>query len=186
MIQALGVTALPVLFLTVLFGGGSRFRKRNIDMDGDPPIDRSVFYISKYSIVVVWAAMVMQSWGINLSFFTPPSFVRPVSLILWVAGFALLLTGRFSMGDSFRLGSPQESTGLKADGLFRVSRNPMYLGVFSTLLASALYTWNPIVLLIAIFVVTVHHKIVLAEEDYLQTVFGEEYLAYCRKVKRYI
>jgi len=185
-LQALAVTVFPVAFLIVLFGGGSLFRRRNIDMDGKPPIDRTIFYASKYSILIIWAATVVHSWGISLSFFQPPSFVRPVSLILWVVGFSLLLVGRFGMGNSFRLGSPNESTDLRVDGLFRFSRNPMYLGVFTTLLASVLYTFNPILLLIAIFIVAVHHKIALAEEEYLREVFGEEYTAYCSRVRRYI
>ena len=186
MLEAWLVTVLPVLFLIVLFGGGSLFRRRNIDMDGEPPIDRTIFLASKYAIVAVWAATVMHSWGVNLSFLSPPSFVRPISLALWAAGFALLLIGRFGMGSSFRIGSPKESTHLKMGGLFSFSRNPMYLGVFATLLASVLYTLNPIILLIVIFIVVVHHKIVLVEEEYLQKSFGEEYLAYCRRVRRYI
>ena len=155
-------------------------------MDGEPPIDRTIFYTSKYLIVIVWATTVLQSWGINLSFLKPPSFVKPASLSLWVVGFSLLLIGRFGMGNSFRIGSPKESTNLKMDGLFRLSRNPMYLGVFATLLASVLYTLNPIILLVAVFIVVVHHKIVLAEGQYLQKSFGEEYLAYCHRVRRYI
>jgi protein-S-isoprenylcysteine O-methyltransferase Ste14 len=90
------------------------------------------------------------------------------------------------MGNSFRIGSPKESTNLKMDGLFRFSRNPMYLGVFTTLLSAVLNTFNPVILLVAIFIVVVHHKIVLAEEEYLQKVFGNEYLAYCGRVRRYI
>jgi protein-S-isoprenylcysteine O-methyltransferase Ste14 len=185
-LQAWVVTIFPVAFLIVLFGGGSLFRRRNIDMDGKPPIDRAIFYASKYSILIIWAAMVIHGWGINLSFFQPPSFVKAVSLFLWAVGFSLLLIGRFGMGNSFRIGSPNESTNLRVDGLFRFSRNPMYLGVFSTLLASVLYTFNPILLLIAILIVAVHHKIALAEEEYLREVFGEEYMAYCGRVRRYI
>ena len=47
------------------------------------------------------------------------------------------------------------------------------------------YTLNPFVLLIAIFIVAVHHRIVLAEEAYLQEAFGGEYAEYCRRVRRY-
>ena len=184
MLLKLIVTAPPVLFLAVLFIGGSLFRKRNIDMDGVPPIHRALFLSSKYAIVFLWAAMVMQIWSVNLAFFEIPNYIRTISLIFWFAGFFLLFLGRLGMGRSFRIGSPKENTTLKQDGLFAFCRNPMYLGVFSTLLASILYTLNPIILLIALFIV--HHKIVIAKEKYLQELFGEQYLLYCKKVRRYI
>ena len=53
MVESLVVTLLPVLFLTVLFQGGERFRHRNIDIDGEPPINRTLFYTSKYLIVLL-------------------------------------------------------------------------------------------------------------------------------------
>ena len=90
------------------------------------------------------------------------------------------------MGNSFRIGSPKENTKLKVNGLFRFSRNPMYLGVYTTILASIVYTLNPILLVVGIFVIAVHHRIVLAEEQYLLQAFGEEYKEYCAHVRRYI
>ena len=62
----------------------------------------------------------------------------------------------------------------------------MYLGVYATLLAAVLYTLNPFLLVLAIFVVVVHHKIVLAEEQHLRTDFGEQYAEYCSHVRRYL
>jgi protein-S-isoprenylcysteine O-methyltransferase Ste14 len=37
-----------------------------------------------------------------------------------------------------------------------------------------------------VFVIAVHHRIVLAEKNYLQNVFGREYSAYCSRVRQYI
>jgi protein-S-isoprenylcysteine O-methyltransferase Ste14 len=62
----------------------------------------------------------------------------------------------------------------------------MYLGVYATLLASVLYTLNPLLFLVGIFVVAVHHKIIIAEEEHLRRVFGEEYEDYCSCVRRYL
>jgi protein-S-isoprenylcysteine O-methyltransferase Ste14 len=186
MIESIAVTLLPTLFLIVLFGGGAMFRRRNIDMDGDAPINKVLFVSSKYAIVLLWGAMVAHTWGVNLSFIKVPGLLRTVSLCLWALGFVLLFLGRFGLGSSFRIGSPKESTGLKVHGLFGLSRNPMYLGVYSTLLAAVLYTLNPVVLLIAAFIIAVHHRIVLAEEEHMRTVFGEEYTQYCRRVRRYL
>lgn len=186
MLERIVITILPVLFLAVLFGGGALLRRRNVDQDGDPPINRTLFFTSKYLIVVVWAAMVLHSWGVGFSIMKSPGPLQWIALGLWVGGFALLFTGRFSLGEAFRLGSAQESTPLKADGLFRISRHPMYLGVYATLAAAVLHTLNPIVLVAAVFVIAVHHRIVLAEEHHLRTVFGEAYEAYCSRVRRYV
>jgi protein-S-isoprenylcysteine O-methyltransferase Ste14 len=184
--QAWIVTAFPVLFLIVLFGGGVIFRRRNIDMDGMPPIGKALFLSSKYLIVILWGAMIMHNWGVNLSFVEVQASVRLISLGLWILGFALLFTGRFGLGESFRIGSPRESTGLKIGGLFRISRNPMYLGVFTTLAAVVVNTLNPLLFFVAIYIIAVHHKIVLAEEEYLMIKFGEQYQTYFSQVRRYI
>lgn len=186
MIEAVAVTILPLGFLVVLFGGGALFLKRNIAQDGKAPINRTLFYASKYSILIVWTAMVMQSWSINLSMMEVPRLLHIIALGLWGFGFLLLCLGRFTMADSFRLGTPEEDTRLRTNGLFRLSRNPMYIGMFATVAASALYTLNPVVILAGAFVIAVHHRIVLAEERHLQEVFGREYAEYRSSVPRYI
>jgi len=130
--------------------------------------------------------MVLQSWGKDISFIPVPALLKWISLCPCTLGFMLLFIGRFGLGNSFRLGSPKENASLKTDGIFRFSRNPMYLGVYSTIIASFLYTLNPVVLLVTIFVIAVHHKIVLAEEEYMKKVFGKEFLNYCHRVRRYV
>jgi protein-S-isoprenylcysteine O-methyltransferase Ste14 len=122
--------------------------------DGEPPIDRRLFYASKYTILIVWGAMVARSWGAPLSFVDVPLASPWSALFLWPAGFLVLFVGRFGLGSSFRIGSPRESTSLKVHGLFGFSRNPMYLGVYATILAAVLYTLNPIVLVAGAFVAT--------------------------------
>jgi protein-S-isoprenylcysteine O-methyltransferase Ste14 len=186
MVERIVVTFFPVTFLAVLFGGGERFRRRHIDMDGEAPINRALFYSSKYLIVALWLAMVLHTWGIDVSFFNAPASLKWAAVSLWIAGFVLLFLGRFELGASFRIGRPKETTSLRVDGLFRVSRNPMYLGVYATLLASVLRTLNPVLLVLGSFIVAVHHRIVLAEEGHLRSAFGEDYAAYCRRVRRYL
>ena len=186
MLLPLFVTLLPVLFLAGLIRKARLLRQRRIDMDGDPPIAKALFVGSKYAIVVLWAAMVVQSWGVDISMVAVPGPARGVALGLWVLGFALLFSGRTVLGDSFRIGSPRERTGLKQTGLYRFSRNPMYVGVYTTLCAAVVRTFNPIVLLASLYVIAIHHRIVLAEEEHLRRTLGEEYRAYCRRVRRYV
>jgi protein-S-isoprenylcysteine O-methyltransferase Ste14 len=186
MLLPLFVTVLPVFFLAGLIRRAMAFRRRQVDMDGAPPIPKTLFVSSKWAIVLVWTAMVVQSWSDRLAFTAVPEAVTLASLGLWTMGFALLFVGRSGLGDSFRIGSPKEPTGLKLNGLYRFSRNPMYVGVYATLCAAVLRTLNPIVLLVAAYVIAVHHSIVLAEEAHLRRSFGDEYGAYCSRVRRYL
>lgn len=186
MIESILITVLPALFLSVLIGSGVLFRRMNIDMDGAVPINKILFLSSKYAIVLLWVAMVMQGWGMHLFFFNSPEVLKKIAIATWTIGFILLFTGRFGLGRSFRIGAPREQTGLRTDGLFRLSRNPMYLGVYATLIAVVLYTLNPLLLLVGVYVAAVHHQIILAEEAHLRTVFGEAYELYCRQVRRYV
>jgi protein-S-isoprenylcysteine O-methyltransferase Ste14 len=130
--------------------------------------------------------MVLQSWGIRISFVEVPQTLQLIALLFWASGFAFMYLGRFMMRDSFRLGTPKEDTSLRTAGLFSISRNPMYVGVYLTIAGSSLYTLNPLVILTGIFVTAVHHRIVRAEEKHLQNVFGREYSEYCSHVRRYI
>jgi protein-S-isoprenylcysteine O-methyltransferase Ste14 len=186
MIEPILMTLLPAVFVVVLFGGGELFRRRNIDMGGEPLIGAVAFSGSKYAILAVWTAAVLHGWGVGLSLVPVPRPARWLALGLWGAGFLLLLAGRLELGRSFRIGRPRERTAMQTSGLFRVSRNPMYLGVFATLIASVIYTTNPVVLVVGALVIVAHHHIVLAEEQHLQAAFGETYLAYCRQVRRYL
>lgn len=186
MIESIFVTVFPFLFLILLFFGEKLFHNKNFDAGGKPPINKIIFLSSKYSLVILWLATIIKSWGLNISTIQLPLAIKFLSLGLWFLGFALLFSGRFRMGSSFRIGEPEENTELKTTGLFRFSRNPMYLGVFATIIASILYTANAIVLLIGIFIVIIHHRIVLAEEKYLKQKFGKKYIVYCTHVRRYI
>ncbi len=186
MLESLVVTLLPVVFLIIFFGGGALMQRRHIDVDGDPPIERRVFYASKYCMLAVWAAAVAQAWGLGLPLTARPDWLRWAAMAFWACGFALLFAGALTMGESVRMGLPQERTALREGGLFKVSRNPMDLGVYATLLAAILYTLSPLVLLVAAFVAAVHHRIVLAEEAYLRQAFGAEYADYSRRVPRYL
>ena len=90
MVESVVVTLIPTLFLVILFGGGALFRRKGIDMGGEPPINARIFYASKYAMLGLWAAMVVQSWGVNLAFVAVPDLLRRVALCLWIAGFMLL------------------------------------------------------------------------------------------------
>jgi protein-S-isoprenylcysteine O-methyltransferase Ste14 len=76
---------------------------------------------------------------------------------------------------------------LVVKGLYRFTRNPMYVGVASVILAQALYYGSRSVAIYGCFVVLAFHLFVLFyEEPALQRLFGAEYGEYCRRVPRWV
>ena len=72
-------------------------------------------------------------------------------------------------------------------GPYRHTRNPMYLGMtLLTLSVSAFAGHGWIALLAPVALAAVHFIAVLREEEYLAGKFGEPYLAYKAKVRRYL
>lgn len=91
-----------------------------------------------------------------------------------------------NLGKSTRLGLPEEDTELETDGLYRYSRNPMYIAFHLFTLSAVLYTLRPSLLILGIYSVVVYHYIIKAEEQFLEKRFGRQYDTYKREVRRYI
>ena len=82
---------------------------------------------------------------------------------------------------------PTEATTLVTSGIYRYSRNPMYLGVLLVLIGWALYLGNLVsALLIVGFALYINRYQILPEERLLQEKFGADFLAYKDKVRRWI
>jgi len=80
-----------------------------------------------------------------------------------------------------------KSTALVTTGMYRFTRNPMYLGMALILAATAvklgsLGGWIPIPLFIAV----IHHQFVRNEEIFLTAIYGDDYRNYCNQVRRWI
>lgn len=75
---------------------------------------------------------------------------------------------------------------LATTGIFRWTRNPMYVGGSIVLLGIAIggaLDW--VLLLLILSLPLVHYGIILREESYLARKFGEEYRSYQKQVARY-
>jgi protein-S-isoprenylcysteine O-methyltransferase Ste14 len=76
--------------------------------------------------------------------------------------------------------------GINLKGLYRVSRNPMYLAYFIYFLGCVLLTQSLIMLAILLVFQISAHWIILSEERWCVNKFGEEYISYMNKVRRYL
>ena len=72
------------------------------------------------------------------------------------------------------------------DGLYNVSRNPMYLGLVLAVLGAALVSGTlAAVILGVIFALVVRYWYIAYEERAMHQKFGDPYEAYCRRVRRW-
>jgi protein-S-isoprenylcysteine O-methyltransferase Ste14 len=113
---------------------------------------------------------------------------RMVSLPLIIGG--LLLDGA-AAGYFRRLGTAVEpwkpSTVLATSGLYRFSRNPIYLGFAITYVGLAVAMDSVLVLLLLIPCLFVVDRFVIQrEERYLSAKFGADYDAYRARVRRWL
>ena len=80
-----------------------------------------------------------------------------------------------------------ESTTLITEGFYKYTRNPMYVGMNSFLLGLLVILNNPINLtFLVVFFFIVRNLFVIKEEMQMKETFGEEYLLYKDKVRRWL
>lgn len=124
---------------------------------------------------------VMQSW--------PALHVTQVAAIgTFLAGFAIIAAtlGLFRRHRT-RPEPWQPAANLIEGGLYRRSRNPMYLGMTLAAAGVALFFESMVAaILVGIVVVILDRVVVAREEAYLQRRFGTDYEAYRRQVRRWL
>ena len=83
--------------------------------------------------------------------------------------------------------NPNKTSFLVVNGIYRYTRNPMYLGLLFILLSIGLYLKNYVsfsIILFFIFFITKNQ--IIPEEEVLESIFGDEYKKYKKKVRRWI
>lgn len=73
------------------------------------------------------------------------------------------------------------------EGVYRFSRNPMYLGMLLLLIGLGIWLGNILALLVTpVFVWVMNRWYIVGEEQLMESRFGEHYLAYRRHVRRWL
>jgi len=109
-----------------------------------------------------------------------------IALFLFLLSMFFIFVSLFNLGSSTRVGIPTENTILKQHGLFKISRNPIYVGLHLLNFASLIYCFNLYLIIFALYSFIVYHLIIKGEEQFLEERFGQEYLSYKKQVRRYL
>jgi len=113
--------------------------------------------------------------------------LRATGAVMVLGATALMLAAQLDLGASWRVGIDEGARpGLVTGGLYRYSRNPIYVAMLTALLGFALLlpSWISLGLLIGAGLGIRRH--VRDEEAYLARTYGEEYRRYAARVGRFV
>jgi protein-S-isoprenylcysteine O-methyltransferase Ste14 len=104
-------------------------------------------------------------------------------LVVW-ANYTLLIVGKIGLIAREPFQTPST---LVIEGPYKFSRNPIYLSVIIMLIGLAILAGSLSILIIAIVFFIIFWKLFVSwEEKKLEEVFGEEYLEYKKRVRRWL
>jgi protein-S-isoprenylcysteine O-methyltransferase Ste14 len=140
-----------------------------------------------YPPIILLASLITQF----IIFFSFPIRADLSSLL----GLILIFVGISMAAISFRLMSKIKTTfipdgvpqKLVSTGPFKFSRNPIYLGMFLILFGTAFLMGSVSALLVSlIFTLIINFPWISHEEKKMSEIFGEDWINYCSKVRRWL
>ncbi|MDP2996259.1 MAG: methyltransferase [Bryobacterales bacterium] len=155
------------------------------DLIGTAPISKPAFILGKLSVLACYLFFLVKIHDVNLMLYDGPAN-RAAAIVLLLAGLVVMALALMKLGSSTRVGLSDDITSLRTTGIYRISRNPVYLGGFALCLASCSYSLHWMNFLFAFVGAAVHHRIVLAEERFLEAKFGDDFRRYRGRVRRYL
>jgi protein-S-isoprenylcysteine O-methyltransferase Ste14 len=153
---------------------------------GAPTIEKLYFYTGKIAIFTTWALFMVKAINPRLGYIYMPDFFSWFAVGLLYFGAFLVSVSMVNLGKSLQVGLPGKETSLQTHGLYRFSRNPLYVGVHLIAMGSCIYFPDLINVSFTIYGIYMHHLIIRQEEKFLEERFGIEWLVYSAKVPRYV
>ena len=146
-------------------------------------------------VPVPWVFVLNYLMGVGLQFAVPLHVGKPKAADWVVAGGAFFLTGAVIAGWSWLIFHKKHTTTVPGKtssrlvtwGPYRISRNPMYVGLILAYVGEALLLHQLWTIIVLPFTIAYVHRIVIPlEETRLREVFGSEYATYHERVRRWL
>ncbi|MGE5108029.1 MAG: methyltransferase family protein [Sphingobacteriales bacterium] len=154
-------------------------RKDNPGVYPPPPL----FYV-----VVFLISIFVQKYVPVNDAFLHTSIAIYIFYILIVAALFFLLPALLQfLKTKNTLVTIKAASSLQTSGIYAITRNPMYLGLLILYTGIAFKTGNTwTFIFIPILILLINQFVILNEEKYLERAFGNDYLSYKAKVRRWI
>jgi protein-S-isoprenylcysteine O-methyltransferase Ste14 len=167
-----------VLFVLLRLNGKGSF--------GRPSLPVYIFIIGKLSLFACFGMYIyalLKNETIHHFFSIEREYI---SFSVYLVGMIFTIIGLLYLGQSLRMGLPDEETELKTKGIYRLTRNPIYVGFNLICFASVLFYPHIINIIVFVVVCVYHHFVIRAEEGFLEKKFGDSWKDYIKKTRRYL
>lgn len=150
------------------------------------PINKPRCYPLAWLLIALIAAFALDRY-LPLVELIPAPF-HWTGLVLMIPGTLILLhAGASFVGAKTGLLPFSEATTLVTDGLYRFTRNPMYLGMVLFLLGFAVFLGSLSAFLpVGAFAWVIDRQFIRNEEIFLTGIFGDEFREYMKRVRRWL
>lgn len=149
--------------------------------------EKSIHTVELLMSIATLGVVAAQLLSIVLDWSCLPAGARFSGFLVGLLGDLFFLLAVVCMRDSWRAGIPdKDKTALVTTGIYKVSRNPAFLGFDLQYLGVLLLYCNPLTAVFSLFAIVMLHLQILQEERYLTEAFGAPYRTYCRRVFRYL
>ncbi|MBB6542071.1 methyltransferase family protein [Thalassotalea piscium] len=141
-------------------------------------------------VVVLFAGLM---WLVSISF-RLYSFSLPYNLVIvssfWLVALVITLVSAISFKSAKTTVNPTQpnnTSALVTSGIYRITRNPMYLSFSLILLGWGFYLCavGPL-LLVPLFIAYINYFQIIPEENALSKIFGQHYNHYKKNVRRWL
>ena len=134
--------------------------------------EKTAYYIYQVSNIFI----ILYSFFIKIK--TTPELLFFLGIFIYALGSVLLIISVINFA------YPSQN-GINQNGIYKISRNPMYLSYFIFFIGCVFITQSLLLLIFVILFIITSHVIIISEERWCINEFGKEYLDYMKKVRRY-
>ncbi len=107
------------------------------------------------------------------------------AIVMQVLSLIIFIISKKSMANNWATNITNNQNNLTTNGIFKISRNPVYVSYHLLFLSMLFYSWELFFPLYVLFAI-IFHLLILEEESYLKARFGNQYIDYCNNTRRYI
>lgn len=156
----------------------------------EPNAHNYIGNVMKVLLAALFVVILMYSFGNIYQFTIPIPYlqnlnIRWAAIVLIHISLIWIIIAQVQMSNSWRIGiDEQNKTDLVTNGLFSISRNPVFLGMIICVAGLFLVIANAISFCILVTTYIVIQIQIRLEEEFLKKQHGEQYISYQSKTRR--